>query len=121
RVALTETLGHLVSGVLVVQTSGGDALSEALREWTDQHEPTGRDVDEQGQVHEVWTMGPSPEQDRLLDIVNTASMIVADGNHRSLAAQEAGLPAFLAVVTAPESVVIRPYDRLLRELGMTAD
>ena len=120
RVALTDALGHLVSAVLLVQTTGGDALVEALREWTGQHEPAGRDVDEQGQTHEVWVMGPSEERDRLLDIVNTSTMIVADGNHRSLAAQLGRLPAFLAVVTSPESVVIRPYNRLLRGLGDAA-
>ncbi|MFL6138426.1 MAG: DUF1015 family protein [Frankiaceae bacterium] len=121
RVALTEALGHLVSAVLLVQTSGGDALTDALREWCDRHEPAGRDVDDHGQVHEVWVMGPSAERDRLLDIVNTSAMIVADGNHRSLAAQQAQLPAFLAVVTASESVVIRPYNRLLRDLGISVD
>jgi uncharacterized protein (DUF1015 family) len=121
RVALTEALGHLVSAVLLVRTDGGEELTSALAAWCDAHEPAGRDVDEQGQVHEVWVMGASAERDRLLDVLNAGSMIVADGNHRSLAAQQGGLPAFLAVVTAPESVVIRPYNRLLHDLGMPVD
>src|SRR5262249_22440688 len=42
-------------------------------------------------------------------------LVVADGNHRSLAAQTAGLPRFLAVVTTPASVTIQPYNRLVAE------
>src|SRR5207244_3943659 len=45
-------------------------------------------------------------------------LVVADGNHRSLAAQIGGLPRFLAVVTTPASVVIRPYNRLLKLPGL---
>ena len=41
---------------------------------------------------------------------------MADGNHRSLAAQTGALPRFLAVVTTPASVAIQPYNRLVSEL-----
>ncbi|GFJ91957.1 hypothetical protein Prum_055990 [Phytohabitans rumicis] len=44
---------------------------------------------------------------------------MADGNHRSLAAQTGGLPRFLAVITTPDSVTIQPYNRLVSELTMT--
>jgi uncharacterized protein (DUF1015 family) len=43
--------------------------------------------------------------------------VVADGNHRSLAAQTAGLPRFLAVITTPASVTIQPYNRLISEVA----
>ncbi len=46
-------------------------------------------------------------------------MVVADGNHRSLAAQTGGMPRFLAVVTTPASVAIQPYNRLVSELTTT--
>src|SRR5262249_37057607 len=46
-------------------------------------------------------------------------LVVADGNHRSLAAQIGRLPRFLAVVTTPESVAIQPYHRLITELPIS--
>jgi uncharacterized protein (DUF1015 family) len=39
--------------------------------------------------------------------------VLADGNHRSLAAQIGGLSRFLAVITTPASVAIQPYHRLV--------
>jgi uncharacterized protein (DUF1015 family) len=116
RLQLTRTIGHLISAVLLVQTTGGSELVGMLRDWCAGREPAGRDVDEQGQTHEIWVMPAGPERDRLLGLIDAGELIVADGNHRSLAAQQAGLPAFLAVVTAAEAVVIRPYNRLLRSL-----
>jgi uncharacterized protein (DUF1015 family) len=54
----------------------------------------------------------------LLKLAGGGELVVADGNHRSLAAQLAGLPRFLAVVTTPTSVAIQPYNRLLRLPGV---
>lgn len=118
RTALTETLGHLVSAVLLLLPECGDQLVDLLRDWTDARPPASVDVDQLGREHAVWLMGRSPERDRLLGLLGTGELIVADGNHRSLAAQQAGLDRFLAVVTAPTSLTIAPYNRLLRELGM---
>jgi uncharacterized protein (DUF1015 family) len=47
--------------------------------------------------------------------------VVADGNHRSLAAQTGRLPRFLAVVTTPGSVAIQPYNRLVSEVPLPLD
>jgi len=55
-------------------------------------------------------------RDELLGLAGRGELVVADGNHRSLAAQTAGLPRFLAVVTTPGSVAIQPYNRLVSEL-----
>jgi uncharacterized protein (DUF1015 family) len=118
RLALTRTLGHLASAVLLVNPDGGPRLVDALAAWCAERTPTATDTDEHGNLHEVWTMAPGADQERVLDLVDTGTLIVADGNHRSLAAQQAGLPAFLAVVTAPDALVIRPYHRLVRSLGM---
>jgi uncharacterized protein (DUF1015 family) len=120
RLALTEALGHLISAVLLVQATGGDELTGLLDAWCAAREPVARDVDDSGRTHEVWLMGAGPERDRLLGLIDASELIVADGNHRSLAAQQAALPAFLAVVTAASSLVIRPYNRLLRALPESA-
>ncbi|MFD0822876.1 DUF1015 domain-containing protein, partial [Micromonospora zhanjiangensis] len=55
------------------------------------------------------------------DLAGGGELVVADGNHRSLAAQTGGLPRFLAVITTPASVAIQPYNRLISELTSTAD
>src|SRR5262249_4318509 len=56
----------------------------------------------------------------LLALAGGGELVVADGNHRSLAAQTAGLDRFLAVVTTPASVTIQPYNRLVSELPVAA-
>jgi uncharacterized protein (DUF1015 family) len=62
-----------------------------------------------------------PLQDSLLALAGGGELVVADGNHRSLAAQTAGYPRFLAVVTTPRSVAIQPYNRLVSELPLAVD
>ncbi|HEX5741722.1 MAG TPA: DUF1015 domain-containing protein, partial [Pilimelia sp.] len=52
-------------------------------------------------------------------LAGTGELVVADGNHRSLAAQLGRLPRFLAVVTTPESVHIDGYHRLVGPLPIS--
>jgi uncharacterized protein (DUF1015 family) len=122
RVALAGTVGHLLSPVLLLQTARGDELHAALASAVaDAGEPDVSDVDQTGRVHEVWAVPAGPRQDALLDLAGGGELVVADGNHRSLAAQTAGYPRFLAVVTTPGSVAIQPYNRLVSELPVGAD
>jgi uncharacterized protein (DUF1015 family) len=118
RTALTRRLGAQLSPVLLLQTGSGDALHAALTEVTARlGAPAVTDTDPQGRTHAVWTLGPGPDADRLVALAGGGELVVADGNHRSLAAQEAGLDRFLAVVTTPASVRIAPYHRLVTDLG----
>ncbi|HEX6497432.1 MAG TPA: DUF1015 family protein [Micromonosporaceae bacterium] len=122
RVALVRATGHLLSPVLLLQTGRGEELHAALEQVASSAgEPAVRDVDQAGRVHEVWPVEPGEAQDRLLALAGGGDLVVADGNHRSLAAQLAELPRFLAVVTTPGSVTIQPYNRLISELTVTAD
>ncbi|MBO0868810.1 MAG: DUF1015 family protein [Micromonosporaceae bacterium] len=122
RVALASAIGHLLSPVLLLQTGQGAALHAALRDAAEAAGPPSvRDMDEAGRVHEVWALPPGPTQDRILALAGGGELVVADGNHRSLAAQTAGLARFLAVVTTPASVTIEPYHRLVTELPVPAD
>lgn len=117
RVALAQTVGHLLSGVLLLQTGLGERLhAELAKAVAAAGQPTVVDVDPAGRVHEVWAIEQGPTARRLLALAGGGELVVADGNHRSLAAQTAGLPRFLAVVTTPESVTIQPYNRLLTGL-----
>lgn len=122
RVALAEALGHLLSPVLLLQTGRGDELHAALAAATEAAgAPAASDLDRAGRTHALWLLGPGAEQDRLHELAGAGELVVADGNHRTLAAQTAGLRRFLAVLTTPRSVTIQPYNRLVAELTSTPD
>ncbi|MFG3599407.1 DUF1015 family protein [Micromonospora chersina] len=122
RVALAEALGHLLSPVLLLQTGRGDELHAALAAATESAgAPAATDVDQAGRTHAIWLLGPGPEQDELTALAGGGELVVADGNHRSLAAQTGGFPRFLSVITTPASVAIQPYNRLVSELTTTPD
>ncbi len=118
RVALTQQLGTLASAVLLLHHARDAALHGFLTELTDRlGEPATSDIDEHGYIHQLWLLGPGVDRERLLRLSERGELIVADGNHRSLAAQLCKLPRFLAVVTTPQSVRIRAYHRLVRDLS----
>jgi uncharacterized protein (DUF1015 family) len=122
RVALAEATGHLLSAVLLLQTASGDELHAALAAACDRAgAPAATDLDQAGRVHAIWLLPAGPEQDALRTLAGGGELVVADGNHRSLAAQIGGLARFLAVVTTPSSVGIEPYNRLISELTATPE
>jgi uncharacterized protein (DUF1015 family) len=115
RVALAEATGHLLSPVLLLQTGPGAQLREAIAAAiASAGAPAVTDVDHVGRTHAIWTLGADAAGD-VLALAGGGDLVVADGNHRSLAAQTGGLARFLAVITTPESVAIQPYHRLLSE------
>lgn len=117
RVALADALGHLLSPVLLLQTGTGDELHQALAQaCAEAGTPQAADVDPAGRTHEIWPVPPGEPAGRLLALAGGGDLVVADGNHRSLAAQTGGLQRFLAVVTTPASVRIDPYNRLVRDV-----
>nr|MDT0659038.1 DUF1015 family protein [Micromonospora sp. DSM 115978] len=117
RVALAEAVGHLLSPVLLLQTGSGERLHAALAEATEAAgAPAATDRDQAGRTHAIWLLGEGERQRELLALAGGGELVVADGNHRSLAAQTGGLSRFLAVVTTPDSVTIQPYNRLVSEL-----
>ena len=114
RVALAEVLGHLLSPVLLLQTGTGHELHAALEAAVAVAGPAyATDIDPAGRTHEIW---PLPLTEELRQLAEGGELVVADGNHRSLAAQTGGLQRFLAVITTPASVTIQPYNRLVREV-----
>jgi uncharacterized protein (DUF1015 family) len=120
RVALARALDHLLSPVLMLATGTADELHDALVSAAGAAgAPVVTDIDQAGRRHELFPVPAGPTRDRLLALAGGAELVVADGNHRSLAAQMAALPRFLAVITTPRSVTIRPYHRLISELTVT--
>ena len=113
RVALAEATGHLLSPVLLLQT--GSELDKALRAAVESAgAPAVTDVDHVGRTHAVWPVTGEAAAE-LVALAGQGELVVADGNHRSLAAQTGGLPRFLAVITTPASVTIQPYHRLVSD------
>jgi uncharacterized protein (DUF1015 family) len=121
RVELVRALGAMLSPVLLLQTARGQDLHAALaRAAAAAGAPAVTDRDQAGRTHEVWGLGPGATRDELLELAGGGELVVADGNHRSLASQEARLKRFLAVVTTPESVAIQPYNRLVTDVDVPA-
>ncbi|NUR71905.1 MAG: DUF1015 family protein [Hamadaea sp.] len=120
RVALFQAIGHLLSPVLLLQTARGDELHAALAAAVAELGPSvASDVDPAGRIHEIWPVSATnPLAASLADLAGGGELVVADGNHRSLAAQVGELPRFLAVVTTPASVAIQPYNRLVAGLPL---
>nr|WP_255672640.1 DUF1015 family protein [Glycomyces amatae] len=116
RNELNQRLRHLLSPVLLLQSTRGDELHAAVEAAiADAGEPVSSDTDESGRAHEIWAIGGEAGE-ALTALAGDGDLIVADGNHRSLAAQVGELDRFLAVVTTPRSVAIRPYHRLVKGL-----
>jgi len=117
RVALAEATGHLLSPVLLLQTGRARELHAAIAAAVDvAGAPAVTDVDHVGRTHAIWPLpADSATAIELAALAGGGELVVADGNHRSLAAQIGGLRRFLAVVTTPASVAIQPYHRLITE------
>lgn len=119
RVALAKAVGHLLSPVLLLQTGRGDELHNALaKACAEVGTPDATDLDPVLGTHEIWVKKDAAE---LLALASGGELVVADGNHRTLAAQTGGLPRFLAVVTTPASVEIKPYNRLVRGVSASLE
>jgi uncharacterized protein (DUF1015 family) len=137
RVALAEATRHLLSPVLLLQT-GRTPSTEPSEAGSTGAESTGAgpadvrlhdrlralagslgaphvtDIDHVGREHAVWPIpADDPVAAELAELAGRGELVVADGNHRSLAAQIGGLRRFLAVITTPASVAIQPYHRLV--------
>lgn len=116
RVALVQETQHLLSAVLLVQTERADELDTLLMRACDESgEPVVVDYDAAGRRHEVFVLSDPELAEHVCDVAGAGELVVADGNHRSLAAQQAGLPRFLAVITTAEALSLLPYHRLLLE------
>lgn len=124
RVALINEIDHLLSAVLLLQAGAEhevEDLSSALAQVAESGaEPTVQDTDQAGRTHQVWAVG-GDQALALADLAQRGELVVADGNHRSLAAQTAGLTSFLAVITTPSALRLDPYQRLITALPVPVE
>jgi uncharacterized protein (DUF1015 family) len=123
RVALAQATGHLLSPVLLLQAAAGPALQAAIAAAVDASgSPAVTDIDHAGRTHALWPLPAATDAaTQVMALAGAGEIVVADGNHRSLAAQTAGLRRFLAVITTPASVTIQPYHRLVTDLPVPLD
>ena len=96
----------------------GDELHKGSGRRRSAGPPAVTDTDHSGRTMRSGRARPDPRAVALTALAGHGDLVVADGNHRSLAAQIGKLPRFLAVVTTPASVAIQPYHRLVVELAV---
>lgn len=71
-------------------------------------------TDELGFRHRVWLVEGGATQEKFIAaLAEEPAAFVADGNHRSAAAVQAGLPHFLTVFFVLKGLRIAPYNRLV--------
>ena len=111
-------LAHLLSPVLLIPAHRQAAYDDLLTRLFDAlpEVPAVTDTDERGVTHALWPIEDSDEQ--IGAVLDTEEFLVADGNHRSLAAQTRS-PWALVVIASATGLRIEPYDRLLRLPDLT--
>jgi uncharacterized protein (DUF1015 family) len=116
-----RALGHLPSAVMLAAPDEDAAIRDAVEEIVRSRPPTVTSRDQKGNEHRVRIVSEPAERDRLLAALEGKELLVADGNHRSRASEQADLDAFFAVVLSAETMHIDEYHRGFRELGLGDD
>src|SRR5438128_3248979 len=116
-----RALRHLPSAVMLAAPDADASVRDAVEEVVRSRPPTVMSRDQHGNEHRIRVVSDSAERERLLAALEGKELLVADGNHRSRAAEHAGLGAFFAVALSAETMHIDEYHRGFRELGMGDD
>ncbi len=104
-----------------VRDSDGQLVA-ALESHADAREPDFTTVDEAGNTHRVWLVTEPDAAAQLQQMLSAEpAAYVADGNHRSAAAAALQNDHFLAVFFPTDRLRLEPYNRLVEDVGMTAD
>src|SRR5437899_10011174 len=116
-----RALRHLPSAVMLAAPDADASVCDAVEEVVRSRPPTVTSRDQHGNEHRIRVVSDPAERERLLAALEGKELLVADGNHRSRAAEHAGLGAFFAVAFSAETMRIDEYHRGFRELGMADD
>jgi uncharacterized protein (DUF1015 family) len=114
-----RALRHLPSAVMLAAPDADARVRRAVEEVVGSRPPTVTSRDQNGADHRIRIVTEPAEQERLLAALEGKELLVADGNHRSRAAQTVGLEAFDAVALSAETTHIDEYHRAFTELGMS--
>jgi uncharacterized protein (DUF1015 family) len=112
-----RALRHLPSAVMLAAPDADARLRDAVEEVVRYRPPTVTSRDQKGNEHRIRVVSEPAERERLVAALDGKEFLVADGNHRSRAAQHVGLDAFFAVVLSAETMHIDEYHRAFTELG----
>lgn len=97
-------------------------LLAALEAYADSREPNFTTNDEAGNTHRVWLVTKSDDVSQFEQLISKEpAAYVADGNHRSAAAAALRNEHFLAVFFPTERLRLEPYNRLVEDVGISAD
>ena len=122
RARLIEATNAYIGTVnLCVRDTSGRLLSE-LNQISRARGCDFETEDEAGNRHRVWLVTQPPEQAELIAcLAEEPAAYVADGNHRSAAADALGYDAFLAVIFPTSRLGLEPYNRLLPLNGVSVE
>lgn len=102
-----------------VQDRSGRLLA-ALERIADARHPDSAATDEAGNHHRLWLISDRFELDEFASLLaQEPAAYVADGNHRSAAAAQLGKESFLAVFFPTARLRLEPYNRLVKDLGLS--
>ncbi|MBL8993237.1 MAG: DUF1015 family protein, partial [Spirochaetia bacterium] len=122
RAKLIQTLRAIIGTVNLAAPDPKGELEKNLRAIIQScPKPDIESTDRKGDTHQVWVVNEKAAVEKLTSLYRDLEVYVADGNHRSKAAQMIGLPWFLAVIFCGETMNIDPYHRLLADLPFAPD
>lgn len=122
RAKLIQTLRAIIGTVNLAAPDPKGELEKNLRAIVQSRpKPDVESIDRKGDTHQVWVVNEKAVVEKLTALYRDLEVYVADGNHRSKAAQMIGLPWFLAVIFCGETMNIDPYHRLLADLPFAPD
>ncbi len=119
RARLIERTRSFVGIVNLCVSDSQAQVTEAIQTAMQTHPETYRTEDELGRPHRIWIITDPDDQAALRAAIESEPQaFVADGNHRSAAAQLAQKEDFLAVFFVLPTMRILPYHRLVEaEVG----
>lgn len=122
RAAVLAGLGVATSVAMLVPVTGGDDLTAEVQEVVGRSgTPEVSITDSGGRRHELWLLGPGPDQDALIAAAQRHPLLVADGNHRVAAAAAIDPSGLLALVTGGPDLRVGAIHRVLVGTGLSAD
>lgn len=121
RAAVLAGLGWATSAAMLVPTTGGTELTEALERVIRRlGDPEVDTTDSAGRLHRLWLLGPGADQDELIAVAGRHPLLVADGNHRVAAAAASDPSGLLALVTGGPDLRVGAIHRALVGTGFDA-
>jgi Protein of unknown function (DUF1015) len=118
RAAVLAGLGCATSAAMLIPVTGGADLTRAVADVVDRSgEPEVSITDSAGRHHELWLLGPGPDQDTLIATAQRHPLLVADGNHRVAAAAASTPSGLLALITGGPDLRVGAIHRALVGTG----